>query len=105
MMYEINIGYYPQALYIISIKQGSFFLNSQDSIFLYGYSPEKSLIQVYTTILDGSTSAISGKGCLATVGVNLFEDVSASLIFQGSEICIDPENNVIEISEKISGIV
>ena len=105
MMSEINIGYDPQALQIISIEQGSFFQDSQSSIFLYEDNPETGLIQVNTTILDGNTSAISGTGSLAIVEVKLIEAVSSTIIFQGTDTFIDPENNVIEISERISGIV
>ena len=87
------------------LSKGSFFQDSQSSIFLYEDNPETGLIQVNTTILDGNTSAISGTGSLAIVEVKLIEVVSSTIIFQGADTFIDPENNVIEISERISGIV
>ena len=105
MMSEINIGYDPQALQIISIEQGSFFQDSQSSIFLHEDNSATGLIQVNTTILDGLNSSISGTGSLAVLQVKLLQPVSSYLSFIDSNIFIGPENNNLSILDKIGGII
>ena len=105
MMSEIHLEYDPAILEIMSISQGSFFQNGQNSIFLYEISTEAGAVQINTTLLDGDAPAVSGTGDLAEIQVKLLQAGSATLSFNGSDAFIGPENNDITILEKINGLV
>ena len=49
MMSEIHLEYDSSMLEIISISQGSFFQNGQNSIFLYEINSEAGAVQINTT--------------------------------------------------------
>ena len=105
MMSEIHLEYDPSMLEIISVSQGSFFQNGQNSIFLYEVNTEVGAVQINTTLLDGDSPAVSGTGDLAEIQVKLLQAGSATLSFNGSDAFIGPENNDITILEKINGLV
>jgi hypothetical protein len=105
MMSEIHLEYDPAMLEIMSISQGSFFQNGQNSIFLYEINTEAGAVQINTTLLDGDSPAVSGTGDLAEIQVKLLQAGSATLSFNGSDAFIGPENNDITILEKINGLV
>ena len=105
MMSEIHLEYNPSMLEIMSISQGSFFQNGQNSIFLYEINNEAGAIQINTTLLDGDFPSVSGTGDLAEIQVKLLQAGSATLSFNGSDAFIGPENNDITILEKINGLV
>ena len=105
MMSEIHLEYDPSMLEIISVSQGSFFQNGQNSIFLYEVNTEVGAVQINTTLLDGDSPSVSGTGDLAEIQVKLLQAGSATLSFNGSDAFIGPENNDITILEKINGLV
>ena len=105
MMTEIHLEYDPSMLEIMSISQGGFFQNAQNSIFLYEINTEAGAVQINTTLLDGDTPSISGTGDLAEIQVKLLQSGSATVSFNGSDAFIGPENNNITILEKINGLV
>ena len=105
MMSEIHLEYDPSRLEIMSISQGSFFQNGQNSIFLYDINAEAGVVQINTTLLDGDAPSVSGTGTLAEIQVNLLQSGSATVSFNGSDAFIDSENNDITILEKINGLV
>ena len=105
MMSEIHLEYDPAMLEIMSVSQGSFFQNGQNSIFLYEVNTEVGAVQINTTLLDGDNPAVSGTGDLAEIQVKLLQAGSATLSFNGSDAFIGPENNDITILEKINGLV
>ena len=105
MMSEIHLEYDPAMLEIMSISQGSFFQNGQNSIFLYEINAEIGAVQINTTLLDGDSPSVSGTGDLAEIQVKLLQSGSATVNFNGSDAFIDPENNDITILEKINGLV
>ena len=105
MMSEIHLEYDPSMLEIMSISQGSFFQNGQNSIFLYEINAEAGAVQINTTLLDGDTPSVSGTGDLAEIQVKLLQSGSATVSFNGSDAFIDPDNNDITILEKINGLV
>ena len=105
MMSEIHLEYDPAMLEIMSVSQGGFFQNGQNSIFLYEISTEAGAVQINTTLLDGDAPAVSGTGDLAEIQVKLLQAGSATLSFNGSDAFIGPENNDITILEKINGLV
>ena len=105
MMSEIHLEYDPAMLEIISVSQGSFFQNGQNSIFLYEINTTAGAIQINTTLLDGDSPAVSGTGDLAELQVKLLQSGSATVSFNGSDAFIGPENNDITILEKINGLV
>jgi len=105
MMSEIHLEYDSTMLEIMSISQGSFFQNGQNSIFLYEINAEAGAVQINTTLLDGDSPSVSGTGDLAEIQVKLLQSGSATVSFNGSDAFIDPENNDITILEKINGLV
>ena len=105
MMSEIHLEYDPSMLEIMSISQGSFFQNGQNSIFLYEINTETGAVQINTTLLDGDTPSVNGTGDLAEIQVKLLQSGSATVSFNGSDAFIDSENNDITILEKINGLV
>ena len=105
MMSEIHLEYDPAMLEIMSVSQGSFFQNGQNSIFLYEINTTAGAVQINTTLLDGDSPAVSGTGDLAEIQVKLLQAGSATLSFNGSDAFIGPENNDITILEKINGLV
>ena len=105
MMSEIHLEYDPSMLEIISVSQGSFFQNGQNSIFLYEINTEAGAVQINTTLLDGDSPAVSGTGDLAEIQMKLLQAGSATVSFNGSDAFIGPENNDITILEKINGLV
>jgi hypothetical protein len=105
MMSEIHLDYDPDMLEIISVSQGSFFQNGQNSIFINEINSEGGFIQINTALLDGDTPSTSGTGDLAEIQVKLLQGGSATLSFNGNDAFIDPDNNHIPILEKINGLV
>ena len=105
MMSEIHLEYDPSVLEIMSILQGSFFQNGQNSIFLYEINTEAGAVQINTTLLDSDSPSVNGTGDLAEIQVKLLKLSSATVSFNGSDAFIGPENNDITILEKINGIV
>ena len=105
MMSEIHLEYDHSMLEIMSISQGSFFQNGQNSIFLYEINAEAGAIQINTSLLDGDSPSVSGTGNLAELQVKLLQSASATVSFNGSDAFIDSENNNITILEKINGLV
>ena len=105
MASEIHLEYDPAMLEIMSVSQGSFFQNGQNSIFLYEINTEAGAVQINTTLLDGDSPAVSGTGDLAELQVKLLQAGSATVSFNGSDAFIGPENNDITILEKINGLV
>lgn len=105
MMSEIHLEYDPLMLEIMSISQGLFFQNSQNSLFLYEINTGEGSVQINTTLLDGDSPSVSGTGDLASIQVKLLQSGSSQINFNGSDAFIDPENNEILILEKINGLV
>ena len=105
MMSEIHLEFDPSKLEIISISQGSFFQNGQNSIFLYDINNESGSVQINTTLLDGDSPSVSGTGDLVEIQVEMLQSGSATISFNGSDAFVDPSNNDITILEKINGLV
>ena len=105
MMSEINLDYDPSMLDIISITQGSFFQNGQNSIFLYDINNESGTVQINTTLLDGDSPSVSGTGDLAYIQIRLLQSNFATIRFNGDDAFIDFNNNDIVINEMINGVV
>jgi hypothetical protein len=105
MASEMYLDYDPTRLEIISIIQGDFFLNQENSIFIYEVNTALGKVQISTTVLDGSLPVVSGTGDLARIQVRLLQAGAAVLEFAGSETFRDQENNDITILEKINGLV
>ena len=105
MMSEIHLEYDPSKLEIISISQGSFFQNGQNSIFLYEINTIAGAVQINMTLLDGDAPSVSGTGDLAEIQIKLLQAGSTTINFNGSDVFIDPNNNDILILEKISGTI
>ena len=105
MMTEIHLEYDPAMLEIMSVSQGSFFQNGQNSIFLYEINATAGAVQINTTLLDGDAPSVSGTGDLAEIQIKLLQSGSATVSFNGSDAFIGPENNSISITETIDGLI
>ena len=88
MMSEIHLEYDPSMLEIMSISQGSFFQNGQNSIFLYEINTEAGAVQINTTLLDSDSPSVNGTGDLAEIQVKLLQSSSATVSFNGSDAFI-----------------
>ena len=69
MAAEIQLEYDPSLLEIISVEQGSIFMNGQNSMFLYEINNTSGTIEINTTQLDGTNPAVSGTSDLALIEV------------------------------------
>ena len=105
MMSEIHLEFDPSKLEIVSISQGSFFQNGQNSLFLYEINIESGDVQINTTLLDGGAPSLDGTGSLAFIEVKLLQSGSSQINFNGSDAFIGPDNSEIPILEKINGLV
>ena len=105
MMSEIHLEYGVSDFEIISITQGVFFQNSQNSLFISEVDPQEGTIQINTALLDDDTPSINGTGSLAILEVKLLHDASATISFSGGDIFINPDNDEIQILEKINALV
>lgn len=105
MLAEIYLEYEPALLEIISVSQGSFFQNGQNSLFIHEINSEDGFIQINTALLDGDSPSVSGTGDLAEIQVKLLQSGSATVSFNGSDAFIGSGNNDITINEKINGLV
>jgi hypothetical protein len=105
MLTEIHLEYDPTLLEIISVSQGSFFQNGQNSLFIHEINSEDGFIQINTALLDGDSPSVSGTGDLAEIQVKLLQSGSAAVSFNGDNTFINSENNDISIIEKINGLV
>jgi hypothetical protein len=105
MASEVHLEYDPSKIQIMSVSQGDFFQNAQNSIFLYEINSESGDIQINTTLLDSDVPSIEGTGSIASLEVKLLQSGSSTISFNGSDVFIDPDNNNINILEKINGLV
>ena len=105
MASEIHLEYDPTKIQIMSVSQGNFFQNSQNSIFIYDIDSELWLIQINTTLLDSDNPSVSGTGAFANIEVDLVQSGSSTISFSGGDTFLDPNNNHITILEKVNGLV
>lgn len=105
MLTEINLEYNPTLIELVSVSQGSFFQNGQNSIFIYEINAESGTVQINTTLLDGDDSSVSGTGDLAEIQVKLLQLGSALVSFSEINVIIGSNNNNINIIEKVHGLV
>jgi len=105
MASEIHLEYDPSKIQIMSVSQGEFFQNGQNSIFLYEINSELGLIQINTTLLDSETPSVNGTGSIANIEVELLQLETTTLTFGEYGVFIDQNNNDINILQKINGII
>ena len=101
MAAEIHIDFDPSKIEIISISQGSFFQNSQESIF--NYEINNGSIGVLTSLLNSESLSVNGTGNLIQFVVKILQSDSSYISFIGNNVLRDPNNNDITINEKING--
>ena len=102
MAAQIYLGFDPSKLEIVSVTQGSFFQNGQESIFSYEVS--SGSIEVLTTLLSSSSPSVSGTGDLIQIEVKCLQSGSASVSFNGA-LFRDPNNLNIPINDYVHGRV
>lgn len=105
MASEMYLEYDPARLEIISVTQGDFFLNQENSIFIYELNTAEGTVQISTTVLDGGVPVVSGTGDLVRIQVRPLQVGSAVVDFVGSEVFRDQGNIDIEILEKVPGLI
>ena len=93
MLTEIHLVYDPSMLEVITVTQGSFFQNGQNSIFLNEINSEAGSLQINTALLDGEVLSVDGTGDLVNLQVKLLQSGSTTISFNGSDAFIDPNNN------------
>ena len=104
MAAEIHIDFDPSKIEIISISQGIFFQNGQESIF--NYDINSGYIEILTSLLNSDISYVNGTGELAQIEVRILANAGeTTLSFSGSEDFRGPDNNIIFISEKVNGLI
>ena len=100
MAAEIHIDFDPSKIEIISISQGSFFQNSQESIF--NYVINNGSIGVLTSLLNSESLSVNGTGNLIQFVVKILQSDSSYISFIGNNV-LRSNNNDITINEKING--
>ncbi len=100
---EFTISFDPADLAITSISQGAIFTGNGESIF--HTENGSGTLSILTAILGGENPAVSGTGDLVIIEVSLLQTGETQLIFNGSEIFKDPENNNITILETVDGYI
>ena len=101
MAAEIHLLYDSSKLEIVSITQGDFFQNGQQSIF--SYEIVSGTIEVLTSLLNSSVPSVSGTGDLFQIKVKSLQSGSASISFCCDDDFRDPDNNHIVIVGKYPG--
>jgi hypothetical protein len=105
MASEIYLDYDPTQIEINSVSQGDFFLNRENSIFIYEINVAEGVVRISTTILDGGAPVVSGTGALALIQVRSMQAGSSAMNFVGNVIFRDQGNTNIEILEKVPGLI
>ena len=103
MAAEIHIDFDPSKIEIISISQGSFFQNGQESIF--SYDIKDGSIEVLTSLLDSESPSVNGTGNLIQIEVKSLSSGQSGIFFNNSVSFRDWNNNNIIIIEKIDGLI
>ena len=105
MLGEIHIDYNTEDIDVISVSQGNFFQNNQNSLFIYDLNSDSGKIIINTSILDGNVPFVNGSGSLVDIEVNLKESTQSLLTLSSECVLIDSNNNQIIIENKINGII
>ena len=103
MAAEIHIDFDPSKIEIISISQGSFFQNGQESIFSYDINDGS--IEILTSLLNGEIPYVNGTGELAQIEVKTISDGLITLSFSPYNNFRNPQNENINISNAVNGLV
>ena len=102
---QFNVTFDPSKLEIVSVTQGSFFLEFGESIFSYDFDNQTGSFSVVTAALGGDQPSGMGTGPLLEVVLTVKESGTSYLEFDGTELFRDPDNNNISISEAVNGVV
>ena len=102
---QFNINFDPSKIEIISATQGSMLQISGESIFDVDYDNTVGNISIITAALGGSQPSVEGTGILLEIELNIKSEGTTSLEFDGTEVFRDPDNNAIDISQKVNGMV
>ena len=102
---QFNINFDPSKIEIISATQGSMLQISGESIFDVDYDNTVGNISIITAALGGSQPSVEGTGILLEIELNIKSEGTTSLEFDGTEVFRDPDNNDIDISQKVNGMV
>ena len=102
---QFNVTFDPSKLEIVSVTQGSFFLEFGESIFSFDFDNQTGSFSVVTAALGGDQPSGMGTGPLLEVVLTVKETGTSYLEFDGTELFRDPDNNNISISEAVNGVV
>ena len=103
MAAEIHIDFDPSKIEIISISQGNFFQNGQESIFSYDINDGS--IEILTSLLNSEIPYVNGTGELAQIEVKTISDGLITLSFNPYNNFRNPQNENINISNAVNGLV
>ena len=103
MAAELHMEFDSTALSVVSVGQGSFFMNGQETIFSYELGQDN--IDVLTSVVNSDAPAVNGTGPLMELQVTLLGSAAATISFSGNEVFRDPDNNDFVILEEVNGLV
>lgn len=103
MAAEIHIDFDVSKIEIISISQGSFFQNGQESIFSHDINDGS--IEILTSLLNSDFPYVNGTGELASIEIRSLVSGETNLLFEGVNAFRDENNNTIAILEIINGTI
>ena len=114
MASEIHLSYDITKIQIVSVSQGSI-LENRDNIFIVDYYPHETatnigFIKINTTLLDEDFSYLNGTGSIVDLTIKPLNyeswyNNSSIISFNNNDVFIDPDNNEINIIEKVNGIL
>jgi len=102
---QFNVTFDPSKLEIVSVAQGSFFLDFGESIFSFDFDNQTGSLSVVTAALGGDQPSGMGTGPLLELVLEVKAAGTSYLEFDGTELFRDPDNNDIPINETVSGLV
>ena len=105
MSAEISLSFDPSSLQVESINQGDFFQSGQESIFSYDINYNEGTIVILTSIINNDSPSVFGTGELFNIDFKLIQPTITEVTFINDCIFRDPDNNNINILEKINGLV
>jgi hypothetical protein len=102
---QFNVTFDPSKLEIVSVAQGSFFLDFGESIFSFDFDNQTGSLSVVTAALGGDQPSGMGTGPLLELVLEVKAAGTSYLEFDGTELFRDPDNNDITINETVDGLV
>jgi len=102
---EFVIEYDPSSISIESILEGSLFSEAQSTFFFWDDDSQNGKISITIGVWDNLISGVKGTGVISTIQFQVLIQGETVLLFDGTEVIRDFNNNTIGINETISGLI